>query len=80
LRQTRPPHREEPFRGELLSIERLEETAQILAADFVVDPGRRRRARNIFSRFNDNDRVLRDAYRTLTEDVRHGHFVTPAAE
>ena len=45
-----------------------------------IDPNPRRRARNIFPRFDDNARVLRDAYRTLADDVRTGQFVTAAAE
>ena len=71
---------EKPFRDELLSIERLEERALALAASFTIDPNPRRRARNIFPRFDDNARVLRDAYRTLADDVRTGQFVTAAAE
>ncbi len=71
---------EKPFRDELLSIERLEERALALAASFTIDPNPRRRARNIFPRFDDNARVLRDAYRTLADDVRTGQSVTAAAE
>src|SRR6185436_15600319 len=76
----KPPPVERPFRDELLSVERLEERALALAASFTIDPNPRRRARNIFPRFDDNARVLRDAYRTLADDVRTGQFVTPAAE
>src|SRR5713101_5052063 len=76
---TKTPAPERPFRNELLSIERLEERALALGASFTIDPGRRR-ARNIFPRFDDNARVLRDAYRTLADDVRTGQFVTAAAE
>ena len=79
LWQTKKPP-EKPFRDELLSIERLEERALALAASFTIDPNPRRRARNIFPRFNDNARVLRGAYRTLADDVRTGRFVTAAAE
>ena len=71
---------EKPFRDELLSIERLEERALALAASFTVDPSPRRRARNIFPRFNDNARVLRQVYRTLADDVRTGQPITAAAE
>ncbi|HEY3160445.1 MAG TPA: hypothetical protein VGJ78_15880, partial [Vicinamibacterales bacterium] len=71
---------EKPFRDELLSIERLEERALSLAASFIVDPSPRRRARNIFPRFDDNARVLRHAYRTLADDIRTGQPVTAAAE
>ena len=74
------PSLEKPFRDELLSIERLEERALALAASFTIDPNPRRRARNIFPRFDDNARVLRQAYRTLADDVRTGQFVTAAAE
>lgn len=71
---------EKPLRDELLSIERLEERALALAARFTIDPNPHRRARNIFPRFEDNVRVLGDAYRTLAHDVRTGQFVASAAE
>ena len=74
------PSPDKPFRDELLSIERLEERALALAASFTIDPSPRRRARNIFPRFHDNARVLRDAYRTLADDVRTGQPVTAATE
>jgi cyclic beta-1,2-glucan synthetase len=74
------PAAEKPLRDELLSIERLEERALALAASFTVDPNSRRRSRNIFPRFDDNARVLREAYHSLADDVRTGQFVTSAAE
>ncbi|MBI3265034.1 MAG: carbohydrate-binding protein, partial [Acidobacteria bacterium] len=77
-REASPP--DKPLRDELLSIERLEERAMSLAASFTVDPNPRRRARSIFSRFDDNVRVLREAYRTMADDVRKGQFVTAATE
>src|SRR6195256_215991 len=80
LWHAKAPSSEKPFRDELLSIERLEERALALAASFTIDPSPRRRARNIFPRFDDNARVLRNAYRTLADDVRTGQFVTAAAE
>ena len=76
----RAPPADKPLRDELLSIERLEERAKALAASFTVDPDPRRRARNIFPRFDDNARLLREAYRTLADDVRRGEFLTSAAE
>ena len=73
--------REKPLRDELLSIERLEERAKALAARFTLDPNAApRRARNVFPRFDDNARVLREAYLTMADDVHRGEFVTPAAE
>src|SRR5580765_2464971 len=80
LWHAKPPLSEKPFRDELLSVERLEERALALAASFTLDPAPRRRARNIFPRFDDNARVLAAAYRSLADDVRTGQFVTGAAE
>ena len=80
LWHTTAPAAEKPFRDELLSIERLEERALALAASFTIDPNPRRRACNIFPRFDDNARVLRKAYRVLADDVRTGQPVTAAAE
>ncbi len=77
----RPPAAaEKPLRDELLSIERLEERARALAARFTLDPTPRRASRNVLPRFDDNARVLRQAYLTMAEDVHRGEFVTPAAE
>ncbi|MFA6091503.1 MAG: glucoamylase family protein [Elusimicrobiota bacterium] len=73
------PRAEKPLRDELLSIERLEERARALAARFTVDPSGGA-ARSVFPRFEDNARLLREAYRTLADDVHQGEFVTPAAE
>ncbi|HTE04553.1 MAG TPA: carbohydrate-binding protein, partial [Planctomycetota bacterium] len=69
---------EAPFRDELLDMERLEERALALGASFTVDP--RRRARNVFPRFEENVAVLRASYRLLAADVRAGLVITPAAE
>ena len=80
LWHSKAPAPDKPFRDELLSIERLEERALALAASFTVDPNPRRRARNIFPRFDENTRLLHEAYRTLADDVRTGQFVTAAAE
>jgi cyclic beta-1,2-glucan glucanotransferase len=74
------PDAEKPLRDELLSIERLEERAHALAARFTVDPSSRHVARSVFPRFDDNARVLRDAYRALADDAHRGEFVTPAGE
>src|SRR5512133_1259090 len=70
---------EKPFRDELLSVERLDERARSLAGRFTVDPSGRA-ARSVFPRFDDNVRLLSDAYRTLADDVHRGEFVTAAAE
>src|SRR6266496_360090 len=75
-----PPKADKPLRDELLSIERLEERARALAARFTLDPNPRRAARNVLPRFDDNARVLREAYVNLADAVHRGEFVTPAAE
>ncbi|HVD93074.1 MAG TPA: glucoamylase family protein [Vicinamibacterales bacterium] len=80
LRRPQPPAVDRPLRDELLSIERLEERALALAASLTVDPNPRHRPRDTFPRFDDNVRVLREAYRTLGDDVRGGRFVAPAAD
>ncbi len=72
-RRARAP--EKPLRDELLSIERLEERAKALAARLTVDPTPRRNARDVFPRFDDNARVLREAYLSMAEDVHRGEFV-----
>ncbi len=74
------PEAEKPLRDELLSIERLEERAKALAARFTLDPNPRGAVQNVFRRFDDNARVLREAYRTMADDVHEGAFVTSAAE
>jgi cyclic beta-1,2-glucan synthetase len=68
-----------PFRDELLSVERLDDRARSLAGRFTLDP-RRRAARSVFPRFEDNGHRLREAYRALAGDVHRGEFVTAAAE
>ncbi len=76
----RRPGAERPLRAELLSIERLEERAKLLAARFTLTRNRRRGTRPFFTRIKDNLRVLRDTYRILADDVHRGEFVPPAAE
>jgi cyclic beta-1,2-glucan synthetase len=77
LWNAKAPSSEKPFRDELLSVERLEDRAVALAARFTIDPSPRRRARNIFPRFDDNARFLRHAYRTLADDLRPGSLSRP---
>ena len=69
-----------PLRDDLLSTEGLDDRALALAASLTLDPDARRRARDLFPRFDDNVRALRGAYRTLADDVRGGQFVGPAAD
>jgi len=71
---------EPPLRADLLSIDRIEDRARVLAAGLRLDPNSRRRPNDTFPRFEDNVRLLRSAYRTLADDVRLGRFVVPAAD
>jgi cyclic beta-1,2-glucan synthetase len=80
MQRRRHGHPDKPLRDELLSIERLEERAKALAARLTVDPTPRRRARDLYPRLTDNERVLRQTYLTMAEDVHRGEFVTPATE
>jgi cyclic beta-1,2-glucan synthetase len=66
--------------GELLNIERLEERAKALAAAFTLAREPRATSRAYLKRLKDNERVLRDAYRTLADDVHRGEAITPATE
>jgi cyclic beta-1,2-glucan synthetase len=67
-----------PLRDELLGADRLEDRALSLAARFTIDP--RARATSVRGRFEENARVLQQAYKILATDVRAGRFVTAASE
>jgi cyclic beta-1,2-glucan glucanotransferase len=69
-----------PLRGELLSVEHLEERARVLAASYTLARNPRRRSRRFLPRLHDNARVLRHVYQALAQDVRNGEAVAPAAE
>ncbi len=70
---------QEPIRGELFSIERLEQHAESLAAAQRVTgtPGR---GRSLATRLRDNYRVLLVAYRAIGAAIRDERAITPAAE
>ncbi len=68
----------EPIRGELFSVERLEQYAIALAPEHRILK-KRGRAR-LLPRLEDNGRKLVAAYRALVEAVRQGESITPAAE
>ncbi len=69
-----------PLHGELLGVERLEERARALAAEFTLSRDPRRGPPRLLRRLSDDARVLRLAYSTLAGDVRRGEASTPAAE
>jgi cyclic beta-1,2-glucan synthetase len=74
-----PPALEEPIRAELLSIERLEQHAESLAAAQPVTTTSRH-ARKLLPRVQDNGRVLLESYRTIAQAIRAERTITPAAE
>jgi len=63
-----------------LSGEALEARARALAARFTLARRTRQGARRFRSRFNENSRILRQAYRAVAEDVHQGRAIPPAAE
>jgi cyclic beta-1,2-glucan synthetase len=69
---------EQPLRGEIFSVERLEQYAKFLAAEHktVTKKGRAQ----LLPRLEFNGRKLVDAYRTLVEAIRNGRAISPAAE
>jgi cyclic beta-1,2-glucan glucanotransferase len=69
-----------PLHGELLGVERLEERARALAAEFTLSRHPRRGAPRLLRRLSDDARVLRHAYRLLAGDVQRGEPIAPAAE
>jgi cellobiose phosphorylase len=77
FRRTRPP--DKPLRAELLSLERLEERAKSLAASLTIVPARGR-AKPVFPRLSENQRVLRRAYDTLAADVHHEQVIAAPGE
>jgi cyclic beta-1,2-glucan synthetase len=70
----------QPFRGEPLSLDRLEQHAQSLAARLTFDPPPLRRPPSIFRRLQQNLRRLREAYGIYLSDSQNAAFVGPAAE
>ena len=61
-----------PLHGELLGVERLEERARALAAEFTLSRNPRRGPPRLLRRLADDARVLRHAYRILAGDVEIG--------
>ena len=70
---------EEPIRGELYSIERLEQFAAFLAAEHKVsrEP---ERGRQLLPRLEENGRKLVAAYRSLGRAISNERTISPAAE
>jgi len=69
-----------PLHGELLGVERLEERARTLAAEFTLARDPRRGPPRLLRRLSEDARALRAAYRALAGDVRRGETTTPATE
>ena len=73
------PDIQEPIRGELLGIDRLEQIAAELAASHRVLP-RGARGRPLLARLEENGRVLLECHRSIAAAVREERSITPAAE
>src|SRR5687768_10033269 len=70
---------ESPLRAELFSISQLERHARTIAGwhELARDPGHHDW---LLDRLGDNERTLRDAYALITDAVKRGRQITPAAE
>jgi cyclic beta-1,2-glucan synthetase len=68
-----------PIRGELFSVDRLEQHARSLAASQPVHAGKRA-GKSLVGRLRDNEKALLAAYRTITAAASHGRLVSPAAD
>lgn len=77
--QTSPWDNENTIRGELFSVERLEQHAQSLAASQPVTP-RPATKRSLVARLRNNESVLLEAYHAIASAVGMGRDITPAAE
>jgi cyclic beta-1,2-glucan synthetase len=80
LFRRRSLERAPPLRGEVLSLDGLEERAKRLAAVFTLVPTSRSGEHNVLLQLEGNIRVLNAAYRSLAEDIHRGIAVPPAAE
>lgn len=69
-----------PLRAELFSVGQLENHAKSLARRDVVNRGARGEANRLLSRLTANEGVLREANELVTEAVKRGRRITPAAE
>lgn len=78
-----PTHRSDSAtsaRGELLSLDGLEERAKTLATELTIALGARSRGTEELPRLERNLRALEEAYGYLADDVHRGITVPPAAE
>ena len=69
----------ELIRSELFSAERLEQHAASLAVEQRVRPGSMA-GRPLAARLRDNSRVLLSAFRAITQAMREGRAISPAAD
>jgi cyclic beta-1,2-glucan glucanotransferase len=76
---TAQPESQEPIRGEILSTERLEQHAELLAATHqaTMEP---RKGHLLTPRVLENGRILLECYRSLAKAVQQEYAITPAAE
>src|SRR5512145_182120 len=72
------PDSQDPIRAELLSAERLEQHAEVLAGQRAHAEGRS--GRPLSPRVRDSERVLLRCYRALAAVIREEGAITPGAE
>src|SRR5262245_9845338 len=73
------PSEPNPIRGELFSLDRLEQQAQSLAS---AERATRKpsRGRDLLLRVKDNGRVLAKAFEAISREISEGQPIAPAAE
>ena len=67
-----------PLRAELYSAAQMEQHGKILASMHQISDGRTRD--RLLTRLAENERLLRDVHRLLTQDVKEDRRITPAGE
>jgi len=71
---------EQPLRDELYSVDQLDRHAKTLAGRHEVTVGRSRGPDHLLPRLSANEALLRDAYGLVSDAVKRGRRITPAAE
>src|SRR6187401_1613055 len=71
---------EQPIRAQLFSVSQLEQHARTLAAGHEVSPSARNGPDRLLPRLAANEIALREGYALVTQAVKKGAQITPAAE
>ena len=76
-----PQTEEQPLREELFSVDQLDRHSKVLASGHTIElRGAKKGNDLLLPRLSANEKVLRDSYGLLTDAVKRGRRITPAAE